>query len=211
MSRRPKTPPDPSPKGEDDDAHLWAEIARSVKPLKKDGGRAPDKALSGPAGKDRTGSSARKAAPTPDAPKKRMPAPTIGGNRPAEPPVVVSAAAAGLEHGDTPGIDKRTAARFKRGLMPIEATLDLHGHTRDSAQSALTAFLQAHQAAGRRCVLVITGKGLKGENWSPGVLRESVPGWLNAPPLRGIVLSFAYAQPQHGGSGALYVLLKRNR
>ena len=46
---------------------------------------------------------------------------------------------------------------------------------------------------------------------APGVLRTAVPGWLNAPPLRGIVLSFAYAQPQHGGSGALYVLLKRNR
>ena len=58
---------------------------------------------------------------------------------------------------------------------------------------------------------MITGKGLKGDTWSPGVLREAVPGWLNAPPLRGIVLSFAYAQPQHGGSGALYVLLKRRR
>ncbi len=180
-------------------------------PLKKGGGRAPDRATLGPAPKDRADAPGRKATPKADAPKKDMPVPTIGGNRSAEPPVVVSGAAAGLEHGDTPGIDKRTAARFKRGLMPIEATLDLHGHSRDSAQSALTAFLQAHQAAGRRCVLVITGKGLKGETWSPGVLRTAVPGWLNAPPLRAIVLSFAYAQPQHGGSGALYVLLKRNR
>lgn len=211
MSRRPKTPPDPARRDEDDDARLWAQIARSVTPLKKAGGRAPDKALSGPAAKERAAGSVRKAAPEAKTPKKRTQPPTIGGDRPAEPPIVVSKAPGGLQHGDTPGVDKRTAARFKRGLMPIEATLDLHGHTRDSAQSALTAFLQAHQGAGRRCVLVITGKGLKGEDWSPGVIREAVPGWLNTPPLRSIVLSFAYAQPQHGGSGALYVLLKRNR
>lgn len=213
MSRRPKTPPDApdKPNAPDDDARLWAEVARSVTPLKRP---APPLAAkpatpARPAGE--AGGKARKKTPDAAGPKPRTPVPTIGGSRPDAPPVTVAGAAGGLAHGDAPGVDKRTATRFKRGLMAIEATLDLHGHTRDSGRQALTTFLQAHQAAGRRCVLVITGKGLKGDDWSPGVLREAVPGWLNAPPLREIVLSFSYAQPQHGGSGALYVLLKRSR
>lgn len=207
MSRRPKPPPEPPV----DDARLWAELARSVTPLKKAGARAPAKPASPAVAGDRTGATAKKSAPEPQ-PKARLTPPVIGGNRGDETPVTVfSPTGDGLRHGDSPGVDKRTATRFRRGLMPIEATLDLHGHTRQSGHSALTSFLEGHQAAGRRCVLVITGKGLKGDSWSPGVLREAVPGWLNAPPLRGIVLSFAYAQPQHGGSGALYVLLKRRR
>lgn len=202
MSRRPKPTEPPG----DDDARLWAEVARSVKPLKK-----PAAPPAEPAPKSRG-----VAAPAPTAreaaSKSQLQVPKIGGKAAAERPVaVVGEPEPVRRHGDAPGVDKRTAARFKRGLMPIEATLDLHGHTRDSGRQSLTTFLQSHQAAGRRCVLVITGKGLKGDDWSPGVLREAVPGWLNAPPLRDIVLSFAYAQPQHGGSGALYVLLKRSR
>ncbi|MEQ8699449.1 MAG: Smr/MutS family protein [Bauldia litoralis] len=212
MSRRPKPPADQRPDRPDDDARLWAELARSVTPLKKDGGRAPAKPASASPAADRTGTTARKSASVEPQPKARLDPPVIGGNRAAETPVTVfSPSAAGLHHGDSPGVDKRTATRFRRGLMPIEATLDLHGYTRESGRSALTSFLEGQQAGGRRCVLVITGKGLKGESWAPGVLREAVPGWLNAPPLRGIVLSFSFAQPQHGGSGALYVLLKRRR
>jgi DNA-nicking Smr family endonuclease len=62
---------------------------------------------------------------------------------------------------------------------------------------------------GRRCVLVITGKGI----WrsEAGILREMVPRWLNEAPNRARVLAIAHAQPRHGGQGALYVLLKRKR
>jgi DNA-nicking Smr family endonuclease len=115
-----------------------------------------------------------------------------------------------LGPGDAPGVDKRTAAKLRRGLLPIEATLDLHGLGRETARDRLTAFVAGHHAAGRRCLLVVTGKGLK-EDWSPGVIRSAVPGWLNEPPLRPLILTFATAQPQHGGSGAIYVLLKRAR
>jgi DNA-nicking Smr family endonuclease len=202
MSRRPKPTEPPG----DDDARLWAEVTRSVKPLKKPAAPPAEQAP-----KSR-GVTAPETATRDDAPKAPLQAPKIGGKAAGERPMaVVGGPEHERRHGEAPGVDKRTAARFKRGLMPIEATLDLHGHTRDSGRQALTTFLQSHQAAGRRCVLVVTGKGLKGDDWSPGVLREAVPGWLNAPPLRDIVLSFAYGQPRHGGSGALYVLLKRSR
>ena len=94
--------------------------------------------------------------------------------------------------------------------MPIDAKLDLHGHTQATGRTALAGFLQAHRAAGRRCVLVVTGKGLK-DDWSVGALRQALPGWLNAPDLRRLILAFCHAQPQHGGSGAVYILLRRER
>ena len=79
--------------------------------------------------------------------------------------------------------------------------------TQAAAVERLAEFIARSEAAGKRCVLVITGKGLA----SGGVLRDQVPRWLNLPPNRARVLAFDYAQQQHGGSGALYVLLKRRR
>jgi DNA-nicking Smr family endonuclease len=114
-----------------------------------------------------------------------------------------------LRHDAQPGLDKRTAARLRRGQLPIEARIDLHGLTQDEADRALTAFLAASRGAGRRCVLAITGKGL-GPDGSVGVLRAAVPGWLNRVGNRRHVLAFRHAQPRDGGEGALYILLKRN-
>lgn len=115
-----------------------------------------------------------------------------------------------LGHGDTPGVDKRSAQRLKRGQMKIEAKLDLHGHRQEEAHRALNTFLAGAQESGKRCVLVVTGKGYKGDG-SVGVLRENVPRWLNQPPNRARILSFSYATPSEGGTGALYILLKRLR
>ncbi len=81
--------------------------------------------------------------------------------------------------------------------------------TQAEAHRALTAFVVGQQAAGRRCVLVITGKGsAKGR---AGILRAAVPRWLNEPPNRERVLAFDFARPRDGGEGALYVLLRRLR
>ncbi len=92
--------------------------------------------------------------------------------------------------------------------MPIDGRLDLHGMTQDAAHRALVSFLGEAQGAAKRCVIVITGKGL-GADGSVGVLREAVPRWLNEPELRGRILTFSHAQPKDGGTGALYVLLRR--
>jgi DNA-nicking Smr family endonuclease len=113
-----------------------------------------------------------------------------------------------LEHGRTPNIDKRTAERMRGGEMAIDGSIDLHGMTQDLAHLALTRYVTVSSEIGRRCLLIITGKGRRE---GAGVLRAQVPRWLNEPALRPLVLAFAYARPKHGGEGALYVLLKRRR
>jgi DNA-nicking Smr family endonuclease len=114
-----------------------------------------------------------------------------------------------LAPGESPGVDRRTAEKFRRGQLAVEARLDLHGLTQEEAHRALVSFVQQAHASGLRTVLVITGKGGFGD--ARGVLREAVPRWLNEAGLRPRVLSCAWAQPRHGGGGALYVLLRRQR
>jgi DNA-nicking Smr family endonuclease len=106
------------------------------------------------------------------------------------------------------GLDRRSAEKLRRGELRLEARLDLHGMTQDEAHRALAGFVVRAQEAGKRCILVITGKG-SGERG--GVLRAAVPRWLGEAPLRGRVLATAPAQPRDGGAGALYVLLRRRR
>ena len=111
--------------------------------------------------------------------------------------------------GQGAGIDKRTVQRLKRGQLPIEARLDLHGLTQKEAHGRLDIFLARAQDRGLRCVLVITGKGRVSQDG--GILRQMVPRWLNTPPSRGRVLSMSQAQPKDGGGGALYLLLRKRR
>jgi DNA-nicking Smr family endonuclease len=103
------------------------------------------------------------------------------------------------------GIDRATAERLKRGRYPVAARLDLHGMTQAEAHRALAGFIPRSRAAGRRCLLVITGHG----RMSGGILKAAVPRWLGESELRRHVLAIAPAQPDAGGSGALYVLLRR--
>lgn len=112
-----------------------------------------------------------------------------------------------LQHGASPGVDRRTADRFRRGKMGIDGRIDLHGMTQEQAHGALHSFIESRYASGARCVLVITGKGARGE----GILRRVVPRWLNDARLRPLILSFSHAQIPDGGEGALYVLLRRQR
>jgi DNA-nicking Smr family endonuclease len=107
------------------------------------------------------------------------------------------------------GIDRANAERLKRGLYPIEARLDLHGKTQAEAHHALAVFIHRSSEAGRRCVLVITGRGL-GPN-GPGVIKSAVPRWLEEVGLRQQILALAPAKPRDGGAGALYLLLRRRR
>jgi DNA-nicking Smr family endonuclease len=125
-----------------------------------------------------------------------------------QPPVV--AKLRDLAPGVTPGVDRRSADRLRRGERKIEARLDLHGMTQDEAHRALDAFLGRAEHAGWRCVLVITGKGRPGTS-AGGVLRAAVPRWLNEAPNRARLLAVAAAQPKHGGAGAMYLLLRRKR
>jgi DNA-nicking Smr family endonuclease len=108
-------------------------------------------------------------------------------------------------------VDKRTEDRFRKGQMPIEARLDLHGMTVAKAQPQLIRFVLDCRSKRLRCVLVITGKG-KTEDGSPGgVLRRSLPEWLRSDVLGDAVLKYTAAKPKDGGGGAFYVLLRRVR
>lgn len=112
-----------------------------------------------------------------------------------------------------PGLDRRQALRLRRGQLAIEARLDLHGMTQAEAHRALAGFVAKSHAAGKRVLLVVTGKGTRpGADGSPsGVLRRTVPRWLAEPALRPLVLATAAALPRDGGDGALYLLLRRLR
>ncbi len=88
----------------------------------------------------------------------------------------------------------------------MAASLDLHGLSRAAAHQRLIAFVQSRWAAGARAILVITGKGSRGD----GVLRREVPEWLAQPQLRDMVAGLSEAHPRRGGGGALYVALRRH-
>jgi DNA-nicking Smr family endonuclease len=129
---------------------------------------------------------------------------------PAPPPAAgpVPSAAAALP-ASFAGIDRANAERLKRGRHPIEARLDLHGMTQSDAHRELLQFVENCYHNGRRCVLVITGRGLGPDG--PGVLKAAVPRWLQEGALRRRILAVAGAQQRHGGAGALYLLLRRRR
>jgi DNA-nicking Smr family endonuclease len=126
---------------------------------------------------------------------------------PAMPNTMPKASPVDLRAGDTAGLDGSTQKRLFRGDVTIDARLDLHGFNVVQAQCKLTQFLGQARLSGNRCLLVITGKGARGE----GVLRSSVPEWLKSPPLSDLVLAIAQAKLRDGGAGALYVLLRRQR
>lgn len=104
-----------------------------------------------------------------------------------------------------PGISQSTWRKFRRGHYAIEAELDLHGRTVPEAREMLAAFLSAARARGQRSVRVIHGKGLGSAGKLP-VLKGKVNSWLRQ---KDEVLGFCSAPRNDGGTGAVYVLLKR--
>ncbi|HEU0222250.1 MAG TPA: Smr/MutS family protein [Paracoccaceae bacterium] len=197
MARRRGRRPD------DEEAALWNEVARSVRPLRK----ARPQSEAPPE-------------PPPAAPPSEAASPPAGGPRPAPGsgrprPAPASEPVTPLGPA-TPGLDRRTAERLRRGRTAPQARLDLHGLTLEAAHVALATFIRRTQSQGLRVVLVITGKGRPREQdgWisAPhGVLKDSVPRWLTLPPLADLVTGIFPAHPRHGGGGALYVYLRKAR
>lgn len=111
-------------------------------------------------------------------------------------------------------MDAKTHGKMTRGKLSPEARIDLHGLTLSEAHPELIRFILNAQSAGMRLVLVITGKGKRGQDIGPipqrmGALRHQVPQWLRLPPLGPAVLQISEAHLKHGGSGAYYVYLRR--
>ncbi len=106
------------------------------------------------------------------------------------------------------GIPERTFTRLKRGDYLIENKIDLHGRNTLQAKKEVLHFIKNSHAALKKCVLIIHGKG----NTSPdhiSKIKEHLPLWLSSKELSKYVIAFTSAQPSDGGTGALYVLLKK--
>ena len=177
-------------KKDTDDSDLFRAVMQDVTPLKRNSPRLPP---SSPIPQKTLAPKHAKA-------KKQKVCPAAYAGKPPKPNTKQSA----LQHGDITDLDRRKGQRFKRGQLPIEGRLDLHGMTAAQAHKQLIQSIVFAADDGCRCVLVITGKG-------SGVLNGHVPNWLKQPPLSFHVLALAEARPKDGGSGAFYVLLRRKR
>jgi DNA-nicking Smr family endonuclease len=177
----------------DHEIDLWLQVASSVTRLP--GSIMPER-------------SAPKAAETPAAP-------AVEKSRPTLPPYIPPQSAPRSGPLPLAPIERKLKQRIIRGRTEIEGAIDLHGMRQAEAQAALIGFLARAQAQGQKLVLVVTGKGKSGMvdetgfAREPGILRRVVPLWLHALELRGIVLGFEEAAAPHGGTGAIYVRLRR--
>lgn len=184
---------------------LWDSVARKAEPLSKDPGLP-------------TPTSADPAKPRRGKPQVDPIAPFALGDRAAPvapghdllPPVAARLAGRPVQ------MDAKAHKRMARGKLKPEARLDLHGMTLAEAHPELIAFILSSQQLGRRLVLVITGKGKVKPDHGPipsrvGVLRHQVPQWLALPPLAPAVMEVRPAHLRHGGEGAYYVYLRRQR
>jgi DNA-nicking Smr family endonuclease len=179
----------------DEEDALWSGVARGVAPLRKPGKSLKAEVAEKPsAPKPATQSqSAAKASRVPASREAPLP---------AKPPPLAP-------------LGRKMKQRVARGREPIDKRIDLHGLTQVEAHAALLRFLRRAQADGAKLALVVTGKGSarSGRDFDsePGVLRRQVPLWLALPEFRPLVVGFEAAHASHGGSGALYVRLRRER
>lgn len=112
--------------------------------------------------------------------------------------------------GHIPGLDRRTSDKLRKGQLPIDATLDLHGMSQQDAFLALHHAVENACAQRKRLLLIITGKG-KNSAQPDRILKYALPGWLESPVIKPLILAYREAAAAHGGGGAIYLLLRRQR
>ncbi|MEM1199906.1 MAG: Smr/MutS family protein [Pseudomonadota bacterium] len=192
----------------DDDHALWERVTKTVTPIKR--------------------TRYTEHAPSPVAPKPKATPPPPG--KKTTPKPVQPRPAAARRAPDPPQppalsqFDRRTRQKLTRGNVEIDARLDLHGHSAERARGELMRFISSAHAQGHRTVLVITGKGespyarhtLHGSDHfhtpeRQGRLRRLIPEWLGEAGFRAYVSGYQPAHPRHGGGGAFYVRIRRNR
>ena len=168
-----------------EEQRLWSMVASTVHPLP--GRSHPERS---PASADTPALGDAISAPKPGA-GGPPPLPARSG---LEPPPPAKSIEPGRRH------------RIAKERDPIGAHIDLHGMDLARARTVLEAFIFRSWNEGMRAVLVITGKGVRGD----GILRRMTPDWLADARLRDVVAGISEAQRRHGGEGALYVALKRH-
>ncbi|MGH6860244.1 MAG: Smr/MutS family protein [Phyllobacterium sp.] len=168
-----------------EDRILWETVARTARPLK---------------GREKPLFLLEEAAPQTSA------RPSAAGRDKSKASVFPAKPAAQRPHVLHP-IDKPTHRKIAKGRVVIEGRIDLHGLTQSEAYGLLLGFLQRAHLRKLRHVLVITGKG--SSLGSDGVLRQAVPLWFVTPAFRILVSGYEDAARNHGGTGAIYVRLRR--
>jgi DNA-nicking Smr family endonuclease len=179
----------PGPRLSAEERALWARVAATIKPLEGRG----------------------EIAPQPLAQRQRMVRP--GESRGPAPTAKLDP---GVRRGtaQTPPTDTLDGGwdrRLRQGTVAPERTIDLHGHTLISAQAALEHALARAVADDVRVLLVITGKPPKAETKGRGLIRASIGDWLGTSGYRDRIAAVRHAHPRHGGTGALYLILRRRR
>lgn len=164
-----------------DEQALWDRVAASVRPL------APDRVLSRPIKPMPAPASTPAARPGPVVPRAPSPARPAGGT-----------------------LDGSWDRALRRGGIEPDMVIDLHGHTLASAHAALDRGLERALAGACRVILLVTGRAPR-DGLRRGVIHASFRDWLAASPHARRVAAVRPAHPRHGGNGAFYVVLRRNR
>lgn len=205
MTAKPPLPPHlrlPPKPGETRKEEDWQSFVQQVKPLAAH--KRSNRVMPSPPAKPAAGAGAVKPLP-----------PGALANPLQSPPAFGMGSAAGLPTCPKPtdrlrDIDRRNWVKLKRGEWPIDMTIDLHGCTLESAYQQLVDRLGDAWQRYYRCVLVVTGMGKRSPS-GIGAIKQSLPLWIQESPLADKVLAYCPAQPHHGGAGALYLLLRRQR
>ncbi len=108
------------------------------------------------------------------------------------------------------GLDPRLLRRLRHGEFAYQEHLDLHGMTSEEARRAVELFLSRAYQSGKRCVLIVHGRGRNSKDQVP-VLKSRLATWLARGQSARRIMAFTSARPCDGGAGALYVLLRRQR
>lgn len=113
------------------------------------------------------------------------------------------------------GLDSHWDRRLKAGTLQPELTLDLHGHNLDAAYDRLMSGIAQARAMGARTILLVTGKSRPVEAADRaerrGAIRAKVLDWLAASSHHSAIAAVRRAHQRHGGDGALYIVLRRER
>lgn len=203
----PRSHPRQAPRGlSAEEQAAWARLAESVTPLAGRTRPPATRKVSDPPPAPAPGNAPAKTKPVGTTRPKRV-KPRQPSHVAAPPPSPMAESRAGL--------DSHWERRFKAGRVEPDLTLDLHGHTLDTAYTRITAGLDQARAMGARVVLVIAGRERPVDpadrQHRRGAIRAKLLDWLAAGPHADTISAVRRAHRSHGGEGALYLILKRRR
>ena len=204
MSKRAPQPTLSPTEAQEDSQALWDRVRRETRPLKRRKAplaKAPakPKQQAKPQDKPQATKGAKGKATKGKAIKPRQVAPAPKPVKPQFPPK------------PNYGLSRQLDRDLKNHRKPVGAKLDLHAKTLAEAERQLEVFIQAHATDGTRLVLVVTGQGRDADGRPQGAIRRELPKWLERPDNAAWVIAWQEAYPHHGGAGAFYLTLRKQK